>query len=110
MLNFFKKMVTDAGGGVNSKIFVGLISFIVSLVGYFLNIVAFDKFCAMLAFSSTALGWSYLDNKSAIQIKYNENKTETTTTNKNIDTTTTIDATSIVKEIKGKKKQKEIEV
>ena len=88
MINFFKNMITDASGGINSKIFVGLISFFVSLAGYFLGVVQFDKFCAMLAFSSSALGWSYLDNKSAIQIKYNDTKisTETTTTNKNTDT------------------------
>lgn len=107
MIKFFKDMVTDAGGGINSKIFVGLISFFVSLIGYFLGIVPTDKFAIMLAFSSTALGWSYLDNKSAIQIKLNETKTETTTTNKNIDTTTTIDAAEIVKTVKGKKKNED---
>ena len=105
MIKFFKDMVTDAGGGVNSKIFVGLISFFVSLAGYFLGIVPTDKFAIMLAFSSTALGWSYLDNKSAIQIKYNESKTETTTTNKNVETTTTIDAAQIVDTIKNKKRK-----
>lgn len=104
MIKFFKDMITDAGGGTNSKIFVGLVSFFISLVGYFLGIVPFDKFCAMLAFSSTALGWSYLDNKSAIQIKYNETKTETVTTNKDINTN--IDVAEIANNIKGKGKKK----
>ena len=106
MINFFKNMITDASGGINSKIFVGLISFFVSLAGYFLGVVQFDKFCAMLAFSSSALGWSYLDNKSAIQIKYNDTKisTETTTTNKNTDTKIDVDVSKVVKSIKEKKK------
>lgn len=96
MIKFFKNMVTDAGGGINSKIFVGLISFFISLVGYFLGIVPTDKFAIMLAFSSTALGWSYLDNKSAIQIKLNETKTETKTSTSTSETNTNIDVDKIV--------------
>lgn len=97
-------MITDAGGGINSKIFVGLISFAISLVGYFLGIVPTEKFALMLAFSSSALGWSYLDNKSAIQIKLNETKTETI--NKNTETTTTTDVTNIVNNMVDKVKKK----
>ena len=96
-------MITDAGGGINSKIFVGLISFAISLVGYFLGIVPTEKFALMLAFSSSALGWSYLDNKSAIQIKLNETKTETI--NKNTETTTTTDVTGIVNNMVDKVKK-----
>ena len=103
MIKFFKDMITDAGGGINSKIFVGLISFAISLVGYFLGIVPTEKFALMLAFSSSALGWSYLDNKSAIQIKLNETKTETI--NKNTETTTTTDVTGIVNNMVDKVKK-----
>lgn len=102
MIKFFKNMVTDAGGGINSKIFVGLISFFISLVGYFLGIVPTDKFAIMLAFSSTALGWSYLDNKSAIQIKLNETKTETKTSTSTSETNTNIDVDKIVDKIATK--------
>jgi hypothetical protein len=104
MIKFFKNMVTDAGGGINSKIFVGLISFFISLIGYFLGIVPTDKFAIMLAFSSTALGWSYLDNKSAIQIKLNETKTSTSTseTNTNIDVDKIVD--KVAKKFNKKKK------
>lgn len=105
---FFKNMITDAGGGINSKIFVGLISFIIAVV------LAFLKYDAQypimfLSFSAGCLGFSCFDNKSAFQFKNSETKTETVTTTK--DTNVKVDAADIVgkitNKIKGKKKKKE---
>lgn len=101
IFNFFNRMITDAGGGTNSKIFVGLVSFFISLIGYFWNIVTFEKFCVMLGFCSTALGWSYLDNKSAIQIKSNISKTTTETKDTKVEIEGNVE--NIIEEVKKKK-------
>lgn len=75
---FFSDMVKDTSGHVNSKIFMGIISFIVAVV------LAFLKYdiqypIAFLAFSSGCFGFSCFDNKSAFQFKNTETKTETST-------------------------------
>lgn len=75
---FFKDMVTDAGGHVNSKIVLGIVSFIIAVV------LAFLKYdiqypIAFLSFSAGCFGFSCFDNKSAFQFKNTETKTETST-------------------------------
>lgn len=77
---FFKDMVTDAGGHVNSKIVLGIVSFIIAVV------LAFLKYptqypIMFLTFSGGCFGFSCFDNKSAFQFKNSETKTETTTKN-----------------------------
>lgn len=103
---FFKDMITDVGGGTNSKIFVGLISFIIAVI------LAFLKYdiqypIVFLSFSAGCLGFSCFDNKSAFQFKNSETKTTTETITK--DTDIKVDAAEIVgkvtDKIKGKKKK-----
>jgi hypothetical protein len=104
---FFKDMVTDAGGHINSKIVLGITSFIIAVV------LAFLKYptqypIMFLTFSGGCFGFSCFDNKSAFQFKNSETKTETITTNK--DTEVKIDAAEITNKIvdkitkRGKKK------
>lgn len=104
---FFKDMVTDAGGHVNSKIVLGIISFIVAVILAFLQYPT--QYPVMfLTFSGSCFGFSCFDNKSAFQFKNSETKTETITTNK--DTEVKIDAAEITNKIvdkitkRGKKK------
>lgn len=105
---FFKDMVTDAGGHINSKIVLGITSFIIAVV------LAFLKYptqypIMFLTFSGGCFGFSCFDNKSAFQFKNTETKIETVTTTK--DTNVKVDAADIVgkitNKIKGKKKKKE---
>lgn len=109
--SFFSDMVRDTSGHVNSKIFMGIISFIIAVV------LAFLKYdiqypIIFLSFSAGCLGFSCFDNKSAFQFKNTETKTETITTTK--DTNVKVDAADIVgkitNKIKGKKKKKEDDV
>lgn len=88
---FFKNMITDAGGGTNSKIFVGLISFIVAVVLAALK-YPMEYPIMFLTFSSGCFGFSCFDNKSAFQFKSTDTKTETVTR----DINTTIDATKVI--------------
>lgn len=103
---FFKDMITDAGGGTNSKIFLGLISFVIAIL------LAFLKYdiqypIVFLSFSAGCLGFSCFDNKSAFQFKNSETKTTTETITK--DTDIKVDAAEIVgkvtDKIKGEKKK-----
>ena len=94
---FFLDMITDAGGGTNSKIFLGLISFIIAVI------LAFLKYdiqypIIFLSFSAGCLGFSCFDNKSAFQFKNNETKTETITK----DTDIKVDAAEITNNILNK--------
>lgn len=102
---FFSDMVKDTSGHVNSKIFMGIISFIIAVI------LAFLKYptqypIMFLSFSAGCFGFSCFDNKSAFQFKNTETKTETITTTK--DTDVKVDAADIVEKItskiKGKKK------
>ena len=100
---FFKDMITDAGGGTNSKIFLGLVSFIIAII------LAFLKYdiqypIVFLSFSAGCLGFSCFDNKSAFQFNNTETKTETITTTK--DTNVKIDAAEIVGKVIDKVKRK----
>ena len=100
---FFKDMITDAGGGTNSKIFLGLISFIIAII------LAFLKYdiqypIVFLSFSAGCLGFSCFDNKSAFQFKNTETKTTTETITK--DTDIKVDAAEIVGKVTDKVKRK----
>ena len=103
--NYFIDMISDAAGHINSKIVMGILSFIVASILAFLG--AETTYVAyFLAFSAGSLGFSCFDNKSAFQFKNTETKIETITTTK--DTDIKVDAAEIVgkisKKIKGKKK------
>lgn len=93
MIKFFKNMVTDSGGGTNSKIFVGLVSFFAGVIGCFIN-MPIENIIALFTFSSTSFGWSAFDNKSAFQFKSNKTTTETKTSTS--ETNTTVDVEKIV--------------
>ena len=96
-------MVEDVSGHVNSKIFMGIISFIIAVVLAFLK-YDISYVIAFLSFSAGCFGFSCFDNKSAFQFKNTETKTDTTTTTKDIK----VDAAEIVgkisNKVKGKKK------
>ena len=104
---FFKDMVTDAGGHINSKIVLGITSFIIAVV------LAFLKYptqypIMFLTFSGGCFGFSCFDNKSAFQFKNTSTETKTETSTK--DTEVKIDAAEITNKIvdkitkRGKKK------
>lgn len=98
---FFKDMVTDAGGHVNSKIVLGIMSFIVAVILAFLQYPT--QYPVMfLTFSGSCFGFSCFDNKSAFQFKNTstETKTETSTSTKNTDVK--IDAGEITNNIINK--------
>lgn len=104
---FFKDMVTDAGGGTNSKIFVGLISFVVSSAALFIPAVPHDKLLIYIIFCASCFGMSCYDNKTSFKFTKNDTTSETVTTTK--DTDVKVDAADIVgkitDKIKGKKKK-----
>ena len=92
-MKFINEMFRGRSGKVNSKIVLGFLAFVVSVVYGFMD-KELGVIIAFLTFSSTGLGWSAFDNKSAIQIQ----KTETVTKNK--DTKTEINVAQAIKEIK----------
>lgn len=103
---FFSDMVRDTSGHVNSKIVMGIISFIIAVI------LAFLKYptqypIMFLSFSAGCFGFSCFDNKSAFQFKNTETKTTTETITK--DTDITVDAAQVVEKvtnkITGKKKK-----
>lgn len=81
MKAFFLNMVTSRDGTINSKIFCGLIGFLVLIVGLFFGVDAHLYYifamCDVFYF-----GGSVIDNWTAPKIEVNktENKTSTTTT------------------------------
>lgn len=100
---FVLDMVCDVSNHINSKIVIGIVSFIVASVLAFLQYET-TYIAYFLTFSAGAFGFSCFDNKSAFQFKTTETKTENITTTKNSTTTTNIDAAKIVETVKGKKK------
>lgn len=73
-------MVSDTSGHINSKIVMGILSFMVAAVLAFM--VADTTYVAyFLAFSAGSLGFSCFDNNSAFKFQ----KTETNTTTKDIE-------------------------
>lgn len=81
MKAFFLNMVTSRDGTINSKIFCGLIGFLVLIIGLFFGVDAHLYYifamCDVFYF-----GGSVIDNWTAPKIEVNktENKTSTTTT------------------------------
>lgn len=102
---YFIDMISDTSNHINSKIVLGLISFIVATVLAFMK-ADIQYVIAFLTFSGSCFGFSCFDNKSAFQFKNTETKTETITTTK--DTDIKVDAAEIVgkisNKVKGKKK------
>lgn len=101
---FFSDMVKDTSGHVNSKIFMGIISFIIAVVLAFLK-YDISYVIAFLSFSAGCFGFSCFDNKSAFQFKNSETKTETITATKNTDIK--VDAAEVVNKIVKRKKDAE---
>lgn len=102
---FFSDMVRDTSGHVNSKIVMGIISFIVASILAFIG--ADNIYVGMfLTYSAGSFGFSCFDNKSAFQFKNTETKTTTETITK--DTNVKVDVAEITdkvtNKIKGKKK------
>ena len=67
-MKFISEMFRGRSGKVNSKIVLGFLAFVVSVVYGFMD-KELGVIIAFLTFSSTGLGWSAFDNKSAIQIQ-----------------------------------------
>lgn len=93
MKKFFKDMVEDVSGHVNSKIFMGIVSFAIAvLLSFFKYDISYV--IAFLSFSAGCFSFSCFDNKSAFQFKTTDTKTETKTSTS--ETNTTIDVEKIV--------------
>ena len=103
MIRFFKDMVEDVSGRINSKIFMGIISFIIAVVLAFLK-YDISYVIAFLSFSAGCFGFSCFDNKSAFQFKNTETKTTTETITK--DTNVKVDVAEITDKITNKIKRK----
>ena len=93
--SYFIDMISDTSGHINSKIVLGVISFIVAVIMGFLGI-DIQYIIAFLTFSASAVGFSCFDNNSAFKFQ----KTETTT--KDIEIKANVE--KLAKEIKCKKK------
>lgn len=78
--NYIIDMISDTSGHINSKIVLGVISFIVAVIMGFLN-TDIQYVIAFLTFSASAVGFSCFDNNSAFKFQ----KTETNTTTKDIE-------------------------
>ena len=78
--NYFIDMISDTSGHINSKIVLGVISFIVATILGFLK-ADIQYIIAFLTFSASAVGFSCFDNNSAFKFQ----KTETNTVTKDIE-------------------------
>lgn len=94
--NYFIDMISDTSGHINSKIVLGVISFIVAVVMGFLK-TDIQYIIAFLTFSASAVGFSCFDNNSAFKFQRTETKTET------INKDTKLDIAETIKNIKKKK-------
>ena len=94
--NYFIDMISDTSGHINSKIVLGVISFIVATILGFLK-ADIQYVIAFLTFSASAVGFSCFDNNSAFKFQRQETKTETK------DTEVKVDVDKIAKVIKKKK-------
>lgn len=96
--NYFIDMISDTSGHINSKIVMGIVSFIVASVLAFMG--ADTTYVAyFLAFSGGSLGFSCFDNNSAFKF----HRTETSTETIKKETNTKIDVDKIAKTFKRKK-------
>jgi hypothetical protein len=96
MKNYLIDMISDTSGHINSKIVLGVLSFVVAVVMGFLK-TDIQYIIAFLTFSASAVGFSCFDNNSAFKFQ----KTETNTTKKDIEIKA--NAEKLAKEIKRKK-------
>lgn len=94
--SYFIDMISDTSGHINSKIVLGVISFIVAVVMGFLK-TDIQYIIAFLTFSASAVGFSCFDNNSAFKFHRTETSTETK------ETDVKIDVDKIAKTIKRKK-------
>ena len=94
--NYIIDMISDTSGHINSKIVLGVISFIVAVVMGFLK-TDIQYVIAFLTFSASAVGFSCFDNNSAFKFQRTESKTET------ISKDTKLDIAETIKNIKKKK-------
>ena len=94
--NYIIDMISDTSGHINSKIVLGVISFIVAVIMGFLK-TDIQYIIAFLTFSASAVGFSCFDNNSAFKFQRTETKTETK------DSKTTIDVAETIKQVKKKK-------
>ena len=94
--NYIIDMISDTSGHINSKIVLGVISFIVATILGFLK-ADIQYVIAFLTFSASAVGFSCFDNNSAFKFQRTESKTET------YDSKTTIDVAETIKQVKKKK-------
>jgi hypothetical protein len=92
--NYIIDMISDTSGHINSKIVLGVISFIVATILGFLK-ADIQYVIAFLTFSASAVGFSCFDNNSAFRFQ----RTETKETDVKID----VNADKVIKTVKGKK-------
>ena len=74
MIKYIIDMISDTSGHINSKIVLGVISFIVATILGFIK-ADIQYIIAFLTFSASAVGFSCFDNNSAF--KFQHTKTET---------------------------------
>ena len=89
-------MISDTSGHINSKIVLGVISFIVAVIMGFIK-TDIQYIIAFLTFSASAVGFSCFDNNSAFKFHRTESKAETK------ETDVKIDVDKIAKNFKRKK-------
>ena len=94
--NYIIDMISDTSGHINSKIVLGVFSFIVAVIMGFLK-TDIQYIIAFLTFSASAVGFSCFDNNSAFKFQRTETKTETT--NKDVK----LDVAETIKQVKKKK-------
>lgn len=100
--NYIIDMISDTSGHINSKIVLGVISFIVAII---LALLKYDYIYVgmFLSFSAGSLGFSCFDNNSAFKFQRTETSTETINTTKTTDVN--IDGAKIVENFKKKRKK-----
>ena len=94
--NYIIDMISDTSGHINSKIVLGVFSFIVAVIMGFLK-TDIQYIIAFLTFSASAVGFSCFDNNSAFKFQRTETKTETK------ETDVKLDVSEVVKQVKKKK-------
>lgn len=95
-MKYILDMISDTSNHINSKIVLGVLSFIVAVVMGFLK-TDIQYIIAFLTFSASAVGFSCFDNNSAFKFQ----RTETNTTKKDIEIKANME--KLAKEIKRKK-------
>lgn len=97
--SYFLDMISDTSNHINSKIVMGIISFIIAVILAFLK-YDISYVIAFLSFSAGCFGFSCFDNKSAFQFKNTSTETKTETINTTKNTDTKIDVSEIVEKVR----------